>query len=133
MLENPYHHCLWATSGPPHKSHLSFGVNLLKQGNILYDGIFNPNITGMTSLLNSTGICVLFVTQFCVAFLLRKVGMPVQLVVLCRCTRGGGEPGYCVHCIHLYTKLFGQRGLLFQKRNNEGFGFEDGNIKRVGK
>ena len=47
--------------------------------------------------------------------------------------KGGGEPGYCVHCIHMYTKLFGQRGLLFQKRNNEGFGFEDGNIKRVGK
>ena len=51
--------------------------------------MFNPNITGMPWLLNSTGICVLFVTQFYVAFLLHKVGMPVQLVVFCRCTRGG--------------------------------------------
>ena len=32
----------------------------------------NPNITGMGLLLNSTGMCVLSVTQFCVAFLLHK-------------------------------------------------------------
>ena len=32
----------------------------------------NPNLTGMWLLLNSTGMCVLSVTQFCAAFLLHK-------------------------------------------------------------
>ena len=36
------------------------------------DNRINPNITGMGLLLNSTGMCVLSVTQFCVAFLLHK-------------------------------------------------------------
>ena len=64
-------------------------------------------------------MCVLSITQFCVALLLRKVGMPVQLVVFCRCTRGGGEPGYCVHCIqngHLYTKTVRSEGTTFSKK-----------------
>ena len=65
----------------------------------LYNFRVNPNLTGMSWLLNSTGICVVSVTQFCVALQLHKGGMPVQLVVFCRCTRGGGGPGYCVHCI----------------------------------
>ena len=33
-------------------------------------------------LLNSTGMCVLYATQFCVAFLLLKMEMSVQLVGL---------------------------------------------------
>ena len=48
----------------------------------------NPNLTGMELLLNSTGSCVLSVTQWRVAFLLHKMGMSVRLVVLfsaCAC------------------------------------------------
>ena len=79
----------------------------------------NPNSTGMSWLLNSTGMCVLSITQFCVALLLRKVGMPVQLVVFCRCTRGGGSrvTVYIVYRMATCTqRLLGQRGLLFQKK-----------------
>ena len=48
----------------------------------------NPNITGICCLLNSTGMCVLGATHFCVSCVLHKVGMPVLLVVLfsgCAC------------------------------------------------
>ena len=78
--------------------------------------MLNPNITGMTSLLNSTGICVLFVTQLCVAFLLRKVGMPVQLVVLCRCTRGGGGSRVTVYIVYTCTQNCSVRGDYFFKK-----------------
>ena len=78
--------------------------------------MLNPNITGMTSLLNSTGICVLFVTQFCVAFLLRKVGMPVQLVVLCRCTRGGGGAGLLCTLYTPVHKTVRSEGTTFSKK-----------------
>ena len=49
-------------------------------------------------LLNSTGMCVLYATQFCVAFLLLKMEMSVQLVGLfsgltsvVEAKAGGGE------------------------------------------
>ena len=96
----------------------------------------------MAWLLNSTGICVLFVTQYYVAFLLRKVGMPVQLVVLPLHEGGGvGEPGYCVNWIpagHLYTNTVTSEGTTFsKKRNTEGFDFEalesERKIKSIGK
>ena len=57
--------------------------------------------------------------------MLRKVGVPVQLVVILP-LQGGGEPGYCVHCIHhghLYTKTVTSEGTTFShKINNKGFG-----------
>ena len=49
----------------------------------------------MAWLLISTGICVLFVTQWGVAFLLRKVGVPVQLVVILPLQGGGGAGLMC--------------------------------------
>ena len=67
--------------------------------------------------------------------------MPVQLVVILPLQGGGGEPGYCVHCIHhghLYTKTVTSEGTTFsKKRNNEGFDFEalesERKIKSIGK
>ena len=50
----------------------------------LVDPSFNPNLTGMFWLLNSTGMRVLYFVLHCFVppFLLHKMAMPVQLVGL---------------------------------------------------
>ena len=90
--------------------------------------LLNPNLTGMSWLLNSTGICVVSVTQFCVALQLHKGGMPVQLVVFCRCTRGGGAGLLCTLYIewppvHKDCEVGGN--YFFIKTNNKSFVIDD--------
>ena len=52
--------------------------------------------TCILRLLNSTGMCVICANKSCVAFLLHKMGMPVQLVILLSfplLMRSGGQGG----------------------------------------